>query len=431
MLSFAWDLNGDGLFTAADGAKRFGQLITLSWDELTAIGFTGGQSSRTSIGLQVDDKFGGVHVGSAAITINNAPPTARLILPTNVQENSPAIFKFADQSDVDGVSSLRYSLDWNGDNDFSDAGEFNKVSADQLAITFPDNADYTIKARIYDHPDSSQFTELVATIHVDNVAPSGTIFISAPSIAEGTQFQFGLTNVVDSTADLATLKYDFDLDGDGLFEVTNFSNSTHEVDLAASGDYALRVRVSDKDGLSFETQQIVRISNVAPNVQSFELNSSANIAPGQSVKFVGNFTDPGADDQDKWTGMAEVKRSGTLVSRVPLVLDATQTFQLDYTFVDSGQYTIDAFIDDGEATSSASATRSVNVSNPAPVIDAQTINAIAGRPLNHTFSFSDLGSDDWTWSADYGNGNSALITARTIARRSSMITFIRLLVPTR
>ncbi len=235
---------------------------------------------------------------------------------------------------------------------------------------------------------------------VPNLSPQSS------SLKEGTPFVFSLTNQQDAgTADQnAGFTYDFDLDGDGEFEVSNFGSNNRSMNLPASGQYLVRGRIRDKDGDTSEYSLAFEISNVAPTVSTFVRNGTSEIAEGSPITFSGTFTDPGAD---AWSGTVEITKTGSSTRTiVPLVLNADKSFTFPYIFPSAGTYALRATVTDGQA--GAPVTRSISgliVTNVAPLVDlGGNAQAVQGMEFRRTAAFIDPGLNTWSATVDYGDG---------------------------
>lgn len=108
-LSYAWDLNGDYVYTDAYGASP-----TLTWTQLAALGITDGPYS-SNVRVRVTDDAGGVKTSSAVpLTVNNAPPTVNISGPTSAQRNQSPTFTLnvTDPSTVDQAAGYTFNIDW-------------------------------------------------------------------------------------------------------------------------------------------------------------------------------------------------------------------------------------------------------------------------------------------------------------------------------
>lgn len=68
-LKYEWDLNGDGVFTDATGARP-----TLSWAQLQSLGIDDGPAAFTAQ-VRVTDAYGDFDIASAGLTVLNTAPT--------------------------------------------------------------------------------------------------------------------------------------------------------------------------------------------------------------------------------------------------------------------------------------------------------------------------------------------------------------------
>lgn len=112
VLSFTWDVNGDGVFGDAVGAAP-----TLPWTQLASLGIVDGNSSY-SVRVRVDDGAGNVVTSAAAsLTLINVGPTASLVGPSTVVRGEPVTFTLVavDPSPVDQAATFAFHLDWNND----------------------------------------------------------------------------------------------------------------------------------------------------------------------------------------------------------------------------------------------------------------------------------------------------------------------------
>ena len=112
------------------------------------------------------------------------------------------------------------------------------------------------------------------SITVTNLAPTGTL--ANRSVQEGETATIGLTGVTDpSTADAAALRYAYDFQADGTWDVgsTTYANAvgatTADLPAALTADGPatrnVRVAVVDKDGGFTPYDATVTVTNVAPS----------------------------------------------------------------------------------------------------------------------------------------------------------------------
>lgn len=112
IVSYSWDVNGDGVYGDA-----FGVMSTLTWSELSSLGITDGQQTR-NIKVKVTDSQGIESISPAAVlTLNNAPPNAQVNAWNFMIRGQSRTFYFAatDPSPTDQAAPFTYMVDWEND----------------------------------------------------------------------------------------------------------------------------------------------------------------------------------------------------------------------------------------------------------------------------------------------------------------------------
>ncbi len=105
--TFSWDVNGDGVYGDATGANP-----TLTWAQLVALGPNDGPHTN-GVKVRVSDGIVTADSPLAALTINNAAPTARLTQPGTASGSQVSFTLTAtDPSPLDQQSGFSYALDW-------------------------------------------------------------------------------------------------------------------------------------------------------------------------------------------------------------------------------------------------------------------------------------------------------------------------------
>ncbi|MEQ1824839.1 MAG: PKD domain-containing protein, partial [Pirellula sp.] len=338
---------------------------------------------------------------------------------------------FTNVSDVQqDENDLRYriDIDRNRDGDFDDPSEtgtwelgdpVGATNERRINLNISNDGSYEIRAVVSDQQAETAYPP--RTVDVANVAPRGDLYLQVDNFNEGQTIVFGLNGVVDPGV-VDVVRYKFDLNDDGFFDTFDHDNNpntletdvlttpTRPLTLYTNGVHRLRVLAFDEKDSNLYTQ-VLTINNVAPTVSSFAATTSTSVVQGGTVQFTGAFSDPGeADDQPKWTGQALIRRAAdsVVVATAPLAINpTTKEMSVEYAFADDGDFTVSALVTDGETlTTVESSALTVTVSNVLPIIDPQMITGVvAGRTLRRVFSFTDPGSDSWTWSANLGDGN--------------------------
>jgi len=375
-LTYAWDLDSDGLFDDAVGANP-----TLSWQQLIALGIGNGTVSYP-IAVRVSDDDGGVSIASDILVVTNRAPTITSIGTGAIVEEGVAVSLTGLITDpsVSDTHTFAWTVTKNG-NPYAAGTE------PTLNFTPNDQGNYGITLIVTDSDGASDSKSI--TITAANVAPRATINLPTPLREGANTIQF--TSLLDSQADLAAgLLFSIDIGNDGVFEVVDSNQSNVVIVLPDQGQYVLRLRVKDKDGASRDYSRTVTAEN-APPTATFELSSAGIInegAGGLSVRFVGA-TDPStADFAVGFTYSYDLDGDGAFeIVGVPANSQPV-------TFPQDGGYTIRGRIHDRDGGTSEY-TLQITVQNVAPQIASFTGAATSneGSSIAFTGSVADPGSD--------------------------------------
>jgi hypothetical protein len=192
------------------------------------------------------------------------------------------------------------------------------TSSPTATVTFNDNGVYVVRGRVTDKDGG--YEEYTTDVEVYNVAPTARL-VTSGTMLEGSAVTVRLEGVADpSAADLAAgMTYSFDMDNDGVFEVSG-SSPTLTRAFANEGSYLVRARVTDKDGGSTTYCQVIKVLNAAPTLSGLTTTASTigSAKQGSVVSLTGSFADPGVLDThtavidwgDGTTSAASMKESG-------------------------------------------------------------------------------------------------------------------------
>src|SRR5262249_52989189 len=134
--------------------------------------------------------------------------------------------------------------------------------------TYADNGPSTATVTVTDSLGRTATATALATIA--NVAPTATSFTNNGPVTLGSPVTFTMTGGTDpSTVDVAAgLKYSFDFDNNGTFEITNSASPTASFTYATAGTYTARGRISDKDGGFTDYTTTVTVNPTAPTANA-------------------------------------------------------------------------------------------------------------------------------------------------------------------
>lgn len=225
------------------------------------------------------------------------------------------------------------------------------------------------------------------------------------AVAEGGQVVLNASGTTDPNQNPATLLYEWDLDGDGVYgerfedalrgdEVGRFPTFS-AFGLDGPGTYTVHLRVTDAGLLTSTDTATINLANAAPTVSA---GGDASIDEGATFTRNGSFIDPGADT---WTATVNYGDGGGAQS---LSLNADKTFNLSHTYADNGAYVVTVTITDDDNAAGA-ASFAVTVDNVAPTVAAGGNASLSeGATLTRTGSFTDPGADSWSAIVNYGDG---------------------------
>ncbi|MCG7392258.1 cadherin domain-containing protein [Microvirga sp. ACRRW] len=293
--SFAYELLDD-----ADG--RF-KLDATKTRLLVADGSRIDYESATSytIKVQVSDGKGGTFVKVIAIAVNNVneEPLDIILSSGSVDENASNNTFVGSLSvlDRDATDTYTYEL-------IDSAGGRFKIGADGKSILVANGAlldyetapfhDITVRVK-----DGGHSIERVIRISLNDVAEAPAnvsprdITLSTLSVNENAKngTLIGLLGAVDDNIG-DTFTYTLEDDADGRFEIFNGRLRVKDgsrLDYEAASSHTIKVRVTDKGGLSFEKEFVIRLNDV----DETPVNHAPTIPTVPGDKKVTNATDNG------------------------------------------------------------------------------------------------------------------------------------------
>jgi uncharacterized repeat protein (TIGR01451 family) len=183
--------------------------------------------------------------------------------------------------------------------------------------------------------------------------------------------------------------YEWDFDGDGLYDASSTSATTTQT---WGDDYTgtIGLKVTDNDGLTDIATTTVTIANVAPSVNA---GPDQTADEGSTLSFSGNYTDPGWLDTHiiEWDFGDGNTASGTLTP--------------SHTYCDNGEYIVTLTVTDDDGGVGQD-TLTVTVNNVPPIAEAGSDQEVfTGDTIYFNGSLTDPGTcDTHTYAWDFGDG---------------------------
>lgn len=213
LVTYAWDLNGDDIFTDA-----YGVTPTVTWAQLVALGISDG-GSAANIRVYVEDIYGASTVSSpSSLTIINASPVASISGPTTGVRGQPRTYTLlaTDPSPADQAASFTFQIDWDGNGIFEETVV--GASGAQVSHVFANTGNYAVKIRAVDKDGgvsdiiTHNVTIAAWALQTDEANPSltdlvwgGTIGIDAFGFVPGLVLTQALNNQFFGTPQLTFL----------------------------------------------------------------------------------------------------------------------------------------------------------------------------------------------------------------------------------
>lgn len=284
LLSYAWDLDGDGIF-GETGAQAVHGDETGVHPTFLAAGLNG--PTTWTVALRVDDGHGRHATTSTIINVNNTPPT--LIIRGGSSLNEGATYTLNLSSFDPGPDTITHWLiNW-GD------GSQQTVPGNPSTVThvYADNGSYTIVATASDQDGTYPAGSLA--VAVSNVAP--TLAMSGPStISEDLVYRLNLLTSDPGADTISTWIVNW---GDGPTQTItgNPAYLTHVY--ASSGDYIITAAAIDEDGAYSAGNKSVLVKKVdytAPMAElmygsSIVVIRSSSVSPKGSYLFSVRYSD--------------------------------------------------------------------------------------------------------------------------------------------
>lgn len=235
--SYEWDLDNDGAFD--DGIGR-----TLS----TAFAVRG----RYPVTLRVTDDTGKTGTATVEVAVTTPPKASFTVSPTSPLTGEQVELNASGSTDPDGDPIARYEWDLDGDETF----ERDQGTTALLTTQFATIGTRTVRLRV---TDAQGVTDVSAVeVIVRNRPPTAAFSGPAPAIV-GTAGSFDASTSSDSDGSVA--RYEWDFDGDGVYERDAGASATAQHTFSSPGVKTVGLRVTDDHGGVATTTASVNVTN--------------------------------------------------------------------------------------------------------------------------------------------------------------------------
>lgn len=267
ILRYRWDFDGDGIFDTNDpGAKNYTRTFTTP-------------GVRNAV-LEIMNERNQLATTAIPITVSGAPPEARAtISPTNGPV--PLAVSFVGTATAGSAPIALYEWDFEGD------GRFDHSSTTSGTASFTYNVARTYQAvfRVTDSAGLRATASATATAVRAGPPGSPTARITSPSgsVSRSTPAVVSFSGS-GSTPSGTITKYEWDYEGDGIYDYSSATNPSAIYTYSSPGTYMASFRVTNSAGLTaVDTIAIAVSMQVRLTLSSDTLRPSGSINVGTTL----------------------------------------------------------------------------------------------------------------------------------------------------
>jgi hypothetical protein len=287
-ISYSWDLDGDGTFGDAAGATVRKTLPVGTY----------------TVGVRATDGSGRTSTETRSVTVasRNSPPTVSIHIEGLLQVDRLERVSVLG-SDEDG-RIVKFELDLDGDGAYEIAGP-GSVDPDWARptwyfgseITYDTARDLVVRARVTD--DAGATSTTTQSVRVVYGTPAVTLSVYGHDREYAPVAGQPATVAVWSTR--PGVKHEFDLDGDGTYEVDNGAGDTVQTAFTA-GTHVVRARVTDTRGDVAEQRltTFVYEATDAPVDRFFVRRFETSANAGEAAELTATILPPGPEYTAEW-----------------------------------------------------------------------------------------------------------------------------------
>jgi len=243
-----------------------GTIVDFSWDcdSSDGVNFSSSATSDSflclysnvgtyTVSLRVTDDDGATDTQTTTVTVSNGAPVAVAGGPYTGNKNTTITVDGSFSSDPDGTI-VNYA--WDCDSDGTTEASSPSPTA---GCIYPNTGTFTATLTVTDN-DGGTDTD-TATVNVPTVVPVA----DAGGPYAGTQgVPVGLDGSGSTDADGNIVTYEWDCEGDGIFEFSSFNSNDVTCTYSTIGVYTLQLRVTDDDGNQDVDTAQVTLTNILP-----------------------------------------------------------------------------------------------------------------------------------------------------------------------
>ncbi|WP_198157066.1 PKD domain-containing protein, partial [Aquincola tertiaricarbonis] len=397
-----------------------GHLLTIDWGDGQAPQvFTVGNTPNHSIShyfadngsytvqVRADDQRGlpnSVATDSFQVVVANVAPTLTLFGNANAVQGQPYVLDLGTVVDPGADTVTQYRIDWGDGTPLQVVAAADLPANRELQHTYANPGTPTIRVALQD--EDGVFAN-AGSRSVNVVAPAEVITVQAGadlSVNEGTVFTRSISFTDPTDQAPAGRSYTVNW-GDGQTSSGNLAAGVLSFNISHAyadhgGSYTVQVTVDDSGAQQGSDSFVVQVANVAPTVQ---LQGATSVAEGSAYTMTLDVVDPGTDTVQRY----DINWGDGSPVQTVLAADLPPSRQVSHVYADGAvTRNINVSVVDEDGTWTNAGTRSVLVSNVAPVAAVTGANSVA-EGASYVLSvgaITDPGTDTRTgYSIDWGD----------------------------
>ncbi|MFH1414320.1 MAG: PKD domain-containing protein, partial [Candidatus Omnitrophota bacterium] len=298
------------------------------------------QSGSYNVTFNVSDGNGGIDSEEITITVANVEAFSISVSATPTSGTAPLAVNFTVSASSINGSIARYEWDFEGKGNYA----WDSSATGSCSYVYAGAGNYISTVRVTDESGAHDTYSTLIQVQEPLSAPQVTVGADTTSGAAPLKVNF----TVSATSSVGVSKYEWDFEGDGVYEYKSNMSGNVVQNYSGAGVYTATLKVTDVTALSTEVETIINVSGApsAPSV-SLTLSEQSGTAPcsvdltannlnsAELIRYEWDFNGDGEYDQstyDESTVTYVYRQAGTFNPKVRVTdennLSASATNQI-------------------------------------------------------------------------------------------------------
>ena len=358
--------------------------------------------------LKITDAAGGAAGGtltSWSLEVTREPCSTASIKaafgasPSQISPGQQVSFDASGSRGTNGGVITSYEWDWDGDGTYDTTPSSNPVATH----TFASKGTYAVKLRV---TDSGGTDETTVSIPV-TLPPTASFTMDNPTPLSQVPVHFDAGGSNDPDGQI--VRFQWDLDGDGVYEIDKGGTSTLDAAFATSGTRTIHLKVTDDNGAVDVYAVDVTVSNRKPVAAAAVQNPPAIVGAITTVDGSLSSDSDGTVKKYEWD-----LDNNPATGPGGFEVDGGTTPTTGYTIAASGTYSVRLRVTDNSNETDTTTITFVATKAPIAQVGASATEVRPGTPV----TFDPAGSADQdatgsivSWKFDFGDGTPPVTNA--------------------